>query len=280
MLTFGAEHPFHARLDLPRSARERRAAAEALVDPAVRHRVRRVLFVLYAADAALARSCARALVRAFARRGVDGRRRAAQRRPLLVRRAARPDRLRVGRHALRRDRPPLHRSVRRRRAGDPRPPATSWRRRVAPDRRGGRRRGCGARARGRRRSAPTSPGCAPPWTGAGAGVDPPDPATAARLLVALREPSRRGTRCSTRSTARGPSHRLPLWSAPGPAPRPPTCWRRSRRCWPSIAWLAGDGALAWCALERAAEGEPPCSLADLVGRGARAGAAPEPWHRR
>ena len=70
MLTFGAEHPFHARLDLPRSARERRAAAEALVDPAVRHRVRQVLFVLYAADAALARSCARALVRAFARRGV------------------------------------------------------------------------------------------------------------------------------------------------------------------------------------------------------------------
>ena len=119
MLTFGAEHPFHARLDLPRNARERRAAAEALVDPAVRHRVRRVLFVLYAVDAALARSCARALVRTFTRSGVavvdvlrsDGR--------CWFVRAARPDRLRVGRHALRRDRPPLHRPVRRRRAGDP-----------------------------------------------------------------------------------------------------------------------------------------------------------------
>ncbi len=71
MLTSGATHPFHARLDLPRTGKERRAAAESLVGPAVRHRVGRVVFVLYAADAALARSCARVLVRTFLRRGVD-----------------------------------------------------------------------------------------------------------------------------------------------------------------------------------------------------------------
>ena len=65
MLTTGAVHPFHARLDLPRTGRDRRAAAESLVGPAVRHRAGRVMFVMYTADASSARSSARVLVRAF-----------------------------------------------------------------------------------------------------------------------------------------------------------------------------------------------------------------------
>ena len=46
------------------------------------------------------------------------------------------------------------------------------------------------------------------------------------------------------------------------------------------AWLAGDGALAWCALERAAEGEPPCSLAEVVAEALEQALPPSLWHPR
>jgi hypothetical protein len=46
------------------------------------------------------------------------------------------------------------------------------------------------------------------------------------------------------------------------------------------AWLAGDGALGWCALERAAEGEPPCSLADVVAEALEQALPPSLWERR
>jgi hypothetical protein len=47
-----------------------------------------------------------------------------------------------------------------------------------------------------------------------------------------------------------------------------------------LAWLAGDGALAWCALERAAEGDPPCSLADTVARALEQALPPALWEQR
>ena len=71
MLTFGAEHPFHGRLDLPVTGAERQAAAEALVGPAVRHGVGSVLFVLYGDDPARARSCATTLVSAFTDEAIE-----------------------------------------------------------------------------------------------------------------------------------------------------------------------------------------------------------------
>ena len=155
MLTFGARAP------LPRAARPatQRARAPGRCGGPGRPRRSgtgsdRCSSCLYAADAALARACARALVRAFARRGVavvdvlrsDGRCWFVV--PLDL------TGLRVGGHALRRDRPPLHRSVRRRREGDPVLP-----RRAGGERRprssGGRprRRGCSARARAGRSPA-------------------------------------------------------------------------------------------------------------------------------
>ena len=264
MLTFGAEHPFHARLDLPRSARERRAAAEALVDPAVRHGVRRVLFVLYAADAG-----AREVVRAGAGAGLRaawrrGRRRAAQRRPLLVRRAARPDRLRVGRHALRRDRPPR----------SPLQSVAAGRvtqvlaRRAGGDRR---RRPVARRPPSRLRRRGSTPDAPPDraWVRATGGpvgvpaVDPPDPATDRPAARGAARPSgegrgpRRGRPRGGRPTA---AALVVAWS--GAAPTDLLAPVASVAGLP--AWLAGDGALAWCALDRAAEGEPPCSLADVV----------------
>ena len=276
MLTFGAEHPFHARLDLPRNARERRAAAEALVDPAVRHRVRRVLFVLYAVDAALARSCARALVRAFTRRGVDvvdvlrsdGRCWfVVPLDPTGSESAGTPydvtghlftaQSVAAGR-VTRSSRDELAASV------APDPPAAA---------------AVEAAARDLEQGAP--PDLA--WLCAtvdrwGAGVDPPDPATAARLLVALRD---RGARDAVLDAVdrEEADQRLPLWSclvraAPNDLLAPVASVLAFH------AWLAGDGALAWCALERAAEGEPACSLADVVAEALEQALPPSLWHRR
>lgn len=72
MLTFGGPTPFHARLDLPVDAADTSAAVRALVAPAVRHRVEVAAFVLYADDrcATRARRTARELLRQFPAAGV------------------------------------------------------------------------------------------------------------------------------------------------------------------------------------------------------------------
>ena len=51
MLTFGAARPFHARVDLPTRPAEVPEVVQALLEPARRHRVRRAVFIVYAADA-------------------------------------------------------------------------------------------------------------------------------------------------------------------------------------------------------------------------------------
>jgi hypothetical protein len=276
MLTFGAQHPFHARLDLPRSARERRAAAEALVEPAVRHRVRRVLFVLYAVDATLARSCARALVRAFTRRGVD---------VLDVLRSdgtcwfvlpldptateSSGTPYDVTGHLFTAQSVAAGRVTRASRAEL----AAS----VAPDVAAARAVGAAARAGG------SADGTDVGWVRAtvarlAAGDDPPDPATSARLLVALREPGPRDAVLAAVDREEA-GRRLPMWSAlvrsaPADLVAPVASVLAFH------AWLAGDGALAWCALERAAEGEPSCSLADVVAEALEQALPPSLWERR
>lgn len=71
MLTFGAQRTFHARVDLPVREADVAEVVQALLEPARRHLVRRVVFVLYAADARAARTVARPLVDAFEEAGVD-----------------------------------------------------------------------------------------------------------------------------------------------------------------------------------------------------------------
>ena len=176
MLTSGAAHPFHARLDLPRTAGERREAAESLLGPARRHRVTRVLFVLYAADA-VRRPVLRPRPGAPVppRRGRGGGRAAQRRRPVVP---ALPRRLgaRRPRHALRRHGaissprrrwPPgrVDPGVARRAGGDRRG------RPGAPGR-GGRR---GGRARAPRAGPRTRPrGCRGWWRGSSRTAPPPD----------------------------------------------------------------------------------------------------------
>jgi hypothetical protein len=72
MLTFGAEEPFHARLDLPPS-RDRQALADtvaALLGPSRHHRVEHVAFVVYSGDRGAAARLAAALVPAFVADGI------------------------------------------------------------------------------------------------------------------------------------------------------------------------------------------------------------------
>lgn len=70
MLTFGGVETFHARVDLPPPS-EVDEAVEQLLDPARRHQVSRVLFVVYADDGPAARTVVRRLRRAFPRCGID-----------------------------------------------------------------------------------------------------------------------------------------------------------------------------------------------------------------
>lgn len=71
MLTFGADHTFHARVDLPECRDDLPDVVGALLDPVRRHRVRRVVFVIYAEDHGLAKEVSRSLVRAFGSAGVE-----------------------------------------------------------------------------------------------------------------------------------------------------------------------------------------------------------------
>jgi len=43
------------------------------------------------------------------------------------------------------------------------------------------------------------------------------------------------------------------------------------------AWLVGDGALAWCAVDRCREAEPGHSLAQLVAQLLESATSPESW---
>lgn len=71
MLTFGAEAAFHARVDLPEGPRQVVATAEALVEPARRHRVQRVVLLVYGSDRSLTDLLWRALRRGFHDAGVQ-----------------------------------------------------------------------------------------------------------------------------------------------------------------------------------------------------------------
>jgi hypothetical protein len=276
MLTSGATHPFHARLDLPHTGKERRAAAESLVGPAVRHRAGRVVFVLYAADAALARSCARVLVRTFLRHGVD------------VADVLRSDGSRWFLVSLD--------------GSGPEPPGTAYdltghlftaqavaagrvtlaSRRdlaatVAADPHSDAAVGAVLSADGR--PEPDDVGWLPDLISSlVASGEVPDAPTTARLLTALARPAGRDAAMGelTRELA---EERLSVFSALVRA-APTPLLAPAATVLAFLAWLSGDGALAWCALDRAAEGDPPCTLADAVAEALDLALPPDVWERR
>lgn len=70
MLTFGATEQFHARLDLPPGPEQIPDCVEAVLRPALVHGVRAVVFVLFCADAVLSRRLAEELATRFEGRGI------------------------------------------------------------------------------------------------------------------------------------------------------------------------------------------------------------------
>jgi hypothetical protein len=71
MFTFDGPSCFHARVDLPRVGEGVDECVEALLSPCLRHEVGRVLFVLFSDDPLPAERVARRLVRAFRGAGID-----------------------------------------------------------------------------------------------------------------------------------------------------------------------------------------------------------------
>jgi hypothetical protein len=254
MLTFGAARCFHARLDLP-SAPDDAAipeVVEMLLAPCRTHGVGHVAFVVYSADAAVAAALAAALVPAFVADGigvVDVLRahgggwcsvpiRADAEEPPLVpyddthhpfsAQAVFEGRVTHGsREALRATVAPE--SGRRARWGD----AMATLPDPGPDE--------------VRRASRLVAG----WVASGL---EPDDEDAARLLHALTRIDVRDAAlyAVTRETARD---HLRVWVAllrGAPDPAVPDTAAVTAFC----AWLAGDGALAWCALDRCFEVDP------------------------
>lgn len=71
LMTFGAAETFHARVDLPLDQDDQAAVAEMLVDVVVRHGVRRVAVLLYTADRWAAATFHDAVLPAMTRRAVE-----------------------------------------------------------------------------------------------------------------------------------------------------------------------------------------------------------------
>ena len=275
MLTFGASQPFHARVDLPPSRAEIPEVVEALAAPARRHRVRRVVFVIYSADDRLSKPLAQALVRAFGRSGVevievlraDGRRWFA----LLPGRRGVPEhgvpydvtahpfaaRAVVDGLVTHRSRGELAASL----ARDPeRVAALAAALAARPPERGGPMAAAWVRSTvGGHVAAGTLP----------------DDAAAARLLGLLRDLQLRDVAWSLvgRDNARG---HVELWTdlvRRSPAdvlPAPAALLAFS-------AWLAGHGALAWCAVDACLEADPEYVLAGIVSQLLAEAVPPSTW---
>ncbi len=70
MLTFGARAPFHARIDFPEFPDEEAEVIDSLVAPAVQHGVERVVLLLYGTDRSMSARLCRALTSRLRRAGI------------------------------------------------------------------------------------------------------------------------------------------------------------------------------------------------------------------
>ena len=263
MLTFGAGHPFHARVDLPRGPSELPGMIDCLLDPVLRHRAPQVLFVVYTDDARLARRTARSLTRCFERAGVEvvDVLRADGERWAPAERAGPGVPYDLTTHPFSAqavlDGRVLHGSREELRAGLARQPDQVAR--VVVELAG---------------LVGDPPG--PDWITAlvHAGTPARD-ADLARLLRALLDPHLRDAAwCGLdRATAR---EHVAFWTdvvrrTPDPLVAAPAALLAL------AAWQAGHGALAWCALDRCAEVEPDHPLGLLVARVLVEAVPPEAW---
>ena len=279
MLTFGARSAFHARIDLP-PPEQAGEAVEALLEPARRHRVRRVVFLLYTEDARRAERVCRALVTDFERAGVE------------VVEALRADGRRwfallPGRHGVPEWGVPYDVSahpfavqavVDGRVTHDSRAALAAS---LAPDpARVAALASTVAEGRSDGWAEPTRGAAEAGWVRAmvsrhvAAGTVPDD-AEAARLLADLRVVALRDVAWSllVRETARD---HVGFWTdlvrrCPADLAAAPTALLGF------AAWLAGHGALAWCAVDACLEADPDYGLADILSQLLAHAVPPAEW---
>lgn len=284
MLTFDAPQPFHARVDMPADAAAAPAVAALLVDPARRHRVQRVVLLVVTEDERLGRATWRALRAAFGDQGVEvaealrvgdarwhpllggdqtlretGVAYDVTHHPFLVRAVV------EGRvtHGSRSD---LAATL------EPAPDAVEQVRGLSE----GRVEPC---------SVPELL-CEGAWVeslvahqlqadGHAGGTVPPDDAEVARLLSGMRALEVRDAAWSatTRPRARAA---VAFWTDVVRR-SPPELLAAPAALLAWSAWQAGDGALAWCALDRCTGVDPGYRLAKLVTQALEVAAPPTIW---
>jgi hypothetical protein len=107
------------------------------------------------------------------------------------------------------------------------------------------------------------------------GGDPVDVRTAARMLRALAVRDVRDLVWCEISRANAPSH-VQLWRELVRR-SPPELVAPAAGLLAFSAWLSGDGALAWCAVERSLGADPDHTLGQLVGQALEAALPPSSW---
>jgi hypothetical protein len=277
MLTFGAGHPFHARVDLPRSAEDLAEVVDVLRAPAVAHRVSRVVFVVYAQQPAPAARAADALVWGFHAVGID------------VLDVLRADRHRW--HPLLRPRPGIGPEGVPYDVGahpftaqavlDGRVTLGSRAELAAslephPER-------VAALAAARASLPRRSRGDDERWARdlvrrCVTGAEVPEDAEVARLLVAVGRPGPRAAVWALMTRTVAPAH-VGFWTdvvrrAPDDLLATPAALLAF------AAWLAGHGALAWCAVDRSQAVQPDHALAARVAGLLVDAVAPHEWEER
>lgn len=276
MLTFGDRPSFHARVDLPEDPDDVDDLVDALLRPSLRHHVRQVIFVVYDDDTTVADESAWSLLEAFTERGIE-----------VI------DVLRV--HDGRwfavlpgRD-PAAYRGVPFDCGAHPFTARAVFDGRVTRGSRAELRATLDAVADGVAESSALLAAAPAPFSAAQVrdlvAADPPVEDTGRSqpwpvevlvpLALALRDPAardqawcglRRGTAPHWVTTWSDAVRRLPDELVAGPA-----------AVLAIAAWLAGEGALAWCAVERCRTVEPDHSLARLVADLLDEACSPDLW---
>lgn len=272
MLTFGGPGPFHARVDLPPrrcGPDELALLADTLLRPALRHRVEATVLLVFGDDDRAARRAVRAVTRALEGAGVgcleairahDGRWHPLHGRLRGAGAAGVP--YDVTAHPFVVDAVLRGRVIHGSRA------ALAATLDTDPE-------GSAAVTRCRPTSA-----AAPEWAAATArrhalaGTVPPPP-EAARLLEAVADQPVRDAVWGDveRGEAR---HHVELWSALVRC-APDDLVAHAAAVLAFVAWLSGDGALAWCGVDRARAARPDHSLAALVASALEGAVPPSTW---
>jgi hypothetical protein len=284
MLTFGAARTFHARVDLPPpgDTGEDDEIVDSLLTPSHGHGVGQVVFVVYSGDATTAARLAARLVPAFAAGGIA---------VIDVLRAHQGRWSRVPLRAGGRETTPVpyddhHHPFRAQAVLDGRVTRGSreevratiardpelqgrWARLVDPP--------DGAHVTGSVESGRDEPAAlctlVAGWV---ASRTSPDDAGAARVLRSVRRVEVRDALLEAVPSTEARDH-VQVWShllRGAPAECVPDTAAVTAFC----AWLAGDGALAWCALDRCFEVDPEHRLGTCLAQCLTRAIPPEVWH--